>query len=101
MRVVGSISCWAIHRSSSAPTVAFVRATFSASASARSLVRSFSASFVAARSDRPLPGTSIGTLSTSTMRSPVLGSSPADTRTWTRSRIRRMLPRERGVGGPS
>jgi transposase len=50
-------------------------------ASASSFVRSFSASFSAARSERSLPGLSIWTLSTSTMRSPVDGSSPADTRT--------------------
>jgi hypothetical protein len=77
MRVVESISCCTIHRSSSAPTVAFVRATFKASASARSFVRSFSASRYATRSPWP----SIVTLSTSTIRSPVDGSSPAETRT--------------------
>lgn len=79
----------------------FVRATLSASASARSLVRSFSASLSAARSDRALPGSAIGTLSVRTIRSPVLGSSPTDTRSCTRSRIRRMLPRIRGFAGSS
>jgi hypothetical protein len=54
---------------------------FSESASAWSRVRIFSASFWAARSDRSLPGFSIVTESTSTRRSPVAGSFPADTRT--------------------
>jgi hypothetical protein len=94
MRVVGSVSCWVIQRSKNAPTDARFQASLWGLASIR--VRSFSAAFLAAL--RPVVRDLDRHAVCEVIRSPVLESSLADTRTWTRSSIRRTLPRCRGFG---